>query len=151
MNASQVPTAQVSTNLSAWAAAAAGWANGGSGVDVALYTNDKVPSPTDQASDYTPCTITGAAALPTLVADVFAFSDGTEAISLPTLASYTPLIEPDPAVTAYGWYAKNHGTGKLVAAGRFTDPILLHNGVTVAFVVAVSGPLNWQFPNPTEP
>lgn len=151
MNNSQVPTTQVAIVLASWVAAETGWDNAGDGVDVALYVNDHVPMPSDTIANYTACTVSGAVALPTLAADVYSFSDGSQGIALPTLASYTPTVEPDPAVTAYGWVAKNHGSGALVAAGRFTDPIVLHNGVTVAFEVVVSGPLNWTFPNPVSP
>jgi len=151
MNDAQVPTAQVSTNLSAWAAAAAGWANAGSGVDIALYSNDHVPAPGDTAATYTPVTLTGASAVPTATANVYSFSDGTQAIALASLATYTPLAEPGSPLTAYGWFAKNHATGALVAAARFTDPIQLHLGVTVAFELQVAGPGNWKFPNPVTP
>ena len=151
MNDSQVPTPQVAINLSAWAADSTGWDSGGTGVDVAMFVNDHVPSPSDAATNYTPCTFTGAAAKPTLVADTFSLSDGTPAVAIPTLLSYTPLAEPDPALIVYGWFAKNHDTSALVAAGRFTDPIQLHNGVTIAFQVIVAGPLNWKFSNPTPP
>jgi len=151
VNNAQVPKTQVTICLGSWVAAADGWDNSGDGVDVALYSNDKVPAPGDAVGNYVPVTLTGAVALPTLAADVYSFSDGSQAIALPTLATYTPLAEPGSPLTAYGWFAKNHGSGALVAAARFTDPIQLHLGVTVAFEVQVAAPLNWQFPNPTAP
>lgn len=151
MNNAQVPNAQLLTNLSAWAAAAQGWANGAAGVDVSLYSNDKVPAPGDTIASYTAVTLTGASAVPTATANVYSFSDGTNAIALGSLATYTPLAEPGSPLTAYGWFAKNHATGLLVAAARFTDPVQLHLGVTVAFEVQVGAPGNWSFPNPASP
>ena len=151
MNNSQVPRTQVTYVLAAWLLDSHAWDTGGAGIDLALYTNDKIPSPSDTITDYTACTFTGAAAKPTLVADQYSFTDGVQAIALPSLAAFTPLAEPDPPLMAYGWFAKNHANGVLVAAARFTDPILLHDGVTIAFQVIVSAPLNWQFPNPVLP
>lgn len=151
MNDAQVTATQVLIIMNAWAAKVTGWDNAGTGIDLALYTNDHVPAPGDDISTYTLCTLTGASAKPTLVANVYSLSDGSVAVSLPTLASYTPLAEPGSPLTAYGWVAKNHAGGTLVAAARFDNPVQLHNGITVVFDVFCSAPLNWKFPNPVTP
>jgi len=138
--------------MKAWLAAANGWATGTIGVDIALFTNNYVPAPDDTASSYVAASITGASAVQSVTSSaVLVFADGTVAITNYDVPPFTPLAEPDPPVTAYGYFVKGHSNGLLLAARRFDDAVPLHDGESIILDVFAPAPLVWQFPDPTLP
>lgn len=139
-------------NQAAFLAATNGWATGTTGVDIALFSNDYVPAGDDTPGNFDAVTVAGAAVKTAVItAAVTLFPDGTIAIVVGTLEDFKPTVEPDPAVTAYGYFVVGNDNGKLLAARRFDDPIQLHDGESVLVNVIVPAPLVWQFNDPALP
>jgi len=138
--------------LTDWLVAAGGWDNGTAGVSLVLFTNDYVPAGDDTAASFTACTIAGAAAKTAIKpAAVTTFPDGSIGIHAQPATDFLPTVEPDPAVTVYGWFIKGTGSGTLLAAKRFDDPVQLHNGETVLFDAIVVSPNLISEPDPVLP
>lgn len=125
------------------------WSNATAGVSIALFTNDYVPAGDDVKADFTACTETGAAAKtavkPTAVT---VFPDGTIAIAATALTPFTPTSEPDPPLTAYGYFVFGTVNNVLLAARRFDDPVQLHEGESIVIDCITPAPILWQFPDP---
>lgn len=138
--------------LADWLVALGGWDNGTAGVSLVLFSNDYVPAGDDTASSFTAITTAGAAAKTAIKpAAVTVFPDGTIGIHASPATDFKPTVEPDPAITAYGWFIKGTGTGTLLAAKRFDDPIQLHDGETILFDAIVVSPNLISEPDPVLP
>ncbi len=152
MSRSLSTKAAVKEMLAAWLADVNGWATGTTGVDIALFTNDYVPAGDDTLSNFTACTVSGASALVSVMSSaVMVFPDGTPAIAAVALAAFTPAVEPDPPVTAFGYFVKGHSNSKLLAARRFDDAIPLHSGESIVIDVITPGPIVFTFNDPALP
>jgi hypothetical protein len=138
--------------MRAWLESDDAWSNGTAGVSVALFSNDYVPAADDVKANFTAVTTTGAAAKTAVKpSDIVVFPDGTITITLAELTPFTPTVEPDPAVTAYGYFIFGTVNNNLLAARRFDDPIQLHDGVSIIIDAITPAPIVWQFNDPSLP
>lgn len=135
-----------------WANAADGWQGAGEGVSIRLYSNDKVPSSSDVIGDYTAVTVAGATgATGVTITGTTTFPDGTIALAPEASATFSPDDEPDPALTAYGWFICDNDNTRLIAACRFDNPVQLHQGIAIVVFPIVPAPAVWQFTPPDLP
>lgn len=152
MSRSLTTKAAVRGIMRAWLESDDGWSSATNGVSIALFSNDYVPAADDVKSDFTAVTVTGAEAQTAIKpTDIVVFPDGTITITLAELAPFTPSVEPDPAVTAYGYFIFGTVSNTLLAARRFDDPVQLHDGESIIIDAITPAPLVWQFQDPALP